>query len=295
MKTLSPRNALVVWYSQTGHTRRIGGIIGQEWRKAGLAVDVADYHDMDVRALSGYELVALGSPVHYMDVPVNLRDWIRSLPPLDGVPVVSYVTYGGKGDGQHNTACGLLEEMARKGGAPVGMETFGNMSTFAPTWSLGNEARILRFKDRPNEHTFAAARAFAADMLERIRTGRGHTIDREFGLDSLIRWFPQIWFTKLLIGGHQIDAGLCIQCGLCAEKCPVEAIDLSENVIDHNVCIACIGCLNNCPTGAVRMTFMGKDVYGFPEFLKRNGITIQEPLPPEEQERIPGSPNPVQT
>lgn len=278
IKNPSPRSALVLWYSQTGHTSRIGRVIGQEWLKAGLAVDFADYRDIEAAALSGYDLIVLGSPVHYMDVPVNLRHWLRALPSLDGIPVAAYVTYGGKGDGQHNTACGLLEEMAAKGGVPLGMDTYSNMSTFAPTWSIGNEGRILKYKDRPNEQTYAAARKFAAVLLENVRAGETHDIDRESGLDSLVKLLPQIWFTKLLIGSHYINKDECIECGLCEEKCPVGAIDLREKKIDHGRCIACIGCVNNCPVQAVKMTFMGKEVYGFPEFLKRNGIRIQEPL-----------------
>jgi ferredoxin/flavodoxin len=277
LKTRSPRRALVAWYSQTGHTRRIGKIIGSEWIRAGLSVDLTDYRDIKSSDLAGYDLIALGTPVYYMDVPVNLRRWIRDLPSLEGIPVAAYVTYGGHGDGQHHTACGLLEELARKGAVPAGMDTYGNMSTFAPTWSMGNEKRTLKYKDRPNEQTYARARRFAADLLEKVRAGQRHEIDREFGLDSLTRLLPQVWFTRLMIGRHYIDKDTCIECGLCQDNCPVDAIDLSEKTIDRDRCLVCLGCVNNCPAGAVRMTFMGSDVYGFQEFLKRNHITILEP------------------
>jgi ferredoxin len=252
-------------------------VIGHQWLQAGLAVDLADYRAVDPAALSGYDLIALGTPVYYMDLPVNLRRWIRGLPSLKGIPVAAYVTYGGHGDGQHHTACGLLEEMARKGAVPAGRDMYGNMSTFAPTWSMGNGKRILKYKDRPDEQTFARARQFAADVLEKVRAGRSHEIDREFGLDSLTRLLPQVWFTRLMIGRHYIDKDACIECGLCQENCPADAIDLSEKIIDRDRCLVCLGCVNNCPAGAVKMTFLGSDVYGFPEFLKRNNITISEP------------------
>jgi ferredoxin/flavodoxin len=277
IKTLTPRRALVTWYSQTGHTRRIGKVIGSEWIRAGLAVDLADYRDINPAMLAGYDLIALGTPVYYMDVPVNLRLWIRDLPALEGIPAAAYVTYGGHGDGQHHTACGLLEELAGKGAVPAGMDMFGNMSTFAPTWSMGNAKRILKYKDRPNERTYDRARRFAARTLDNVRAGRNTEIEGEFGLDAISRLLPQVWFTRLLIGRHYIDKDACIECGLCQDNCPSDAIDLSGKTIDRDRCLVCIGCVNNCPAGAVKMTFMGSDVYGFQEFLKRNNITIIEP------------------
>lgn len=273
----NPKRALVVWFSQTGHTQRIGRIIRHAWEKAGLAADGMDYRKMDKSKLGQYDLIAIGTPVNYMDVPVNLQEWIKTLPRIEGTAVASYVTFGGKGDGQHNTACRLLERMTEIGGAAAGIALFGNMSTFAPTWSTGNSARTLAFKDRPNEQTYSRARTFAGSILANVAADRTYQIDREFGLDSLMGFFPQIALTKLMITNHHIDTGICIKCGTCIKKCPAGAIDLQSGSVDSSRCIACIGCINNCPTQAMKMNFMGKPVYGFKEFLKRNQIEIMEP------------------
>ena len=273
----NPKRGLVIWYSQTGHTRRIGRLIQHTWQKAGLTVDGGDYREMGSESLNQYDLIALGSPVYYMDVPVNLRDWIKTLPRIDGTTVAAYVTFGGHGDGQHNTACELLEQMTLKGGAPADIGLFGNMSTFAPTWSMGNEDRIMEFKDRPNEKTYRQACIFAGNILENVAIGQTYEIDREFGLDTLMKLLPGIALTKLMITDHHINQDLCIECGACIDKCPVGAISLETGVINSKRCIACMGCINNCPANAVQMNFLGTAVYGFKEFLKRNHIDIMEP------------------
>ncbi|KAF0159636.1 MAG: flavodoxin [Syntrophaceae bacterium] len=273
----NPKRALVLWYSQTGHTGRIGRIIRHVWEKAGLTVDAADYREIEKSTFGKYDLIAVGTPVYYMDVPVNLQDWIKTLPRIEGTSVAAYVTFGGKGNGQHNTACGLLEQMTDTGGAAAGIGLFGNMSTFAPTWSTGNAARILAFRDRPNEKTYQQARAFADNILANVAAGRTYKIDREFGLESLMGIIPQIDLTKLMITNHHIDKSLCIQCGTCIKKCPVDAIHLQAGTVNSKRCIACMGCVNNCPTQALKMNFIGKPVYGFKEFLKRNHINIMEP------------------
>lgn len=45
----------------------------------------------------------------------------------------------------------------------------------------------------------------------------------------------------------------CVECGLCVEKCDVNAIDLRPKAaIDGNLCVGCAGCIAVCPVGAIR-------------------------------------------
>ncbi|MBF0398488.1 MAG: EFR1 family ferrodoxin [Desulfobacterales bacterium] len=277
MKNKAPKKVLVLWFSQTGHTERIGRLIGHEWQKAGLSVEIGEYRDINKSSLSYYDIIAIGTPVNYMDVPINLKQWLNDIPRIDGVAIVAFVTFGGSGDGQHNTAYSLLELMADKGGVPVGIATFGNMSTFAPTWSLGNEKRTLSYKHLPNETTYKQVRKFSEEILRKISSGQPVKFEKEFGMETLMKIIPQIWFTKLMITNHIIDKNACIKCGTCIHKCPASAIDLEKQSVDDERCIACLGCINNCPANAVKMNFFGKPVYGFNEFLKRKQIKIVEP------------------
>ena len=277
MKKGEIKKGLVVWYSQAGNTARAGRVIASAWEKQGLSVTACDYRDIDSAAPAGYDIIAAGSPVFYYEVPENFRLWLKAMPLIKGIPASSFVTCGGAGGNQQNTACELLGLLAEKGGVPVGIRTFSNMSTFAPTWSMGNSARVLKYRHLPDEGTFSAARSFAESSLLNARAGKGIEVKGNFSFSNIIRGGASIALTKLVMTGHSIDEKKCIRCGTCAEKCPVDAIGPDRESVDTDKCIACFGCVNNCPANAVKMRFMGNDVYGYMEFLKRNNITIQEP------------------
>jgi MinD superfamily P-loop ATPase len=68
---------------------------------------------------------------------------------------------------------------------------------------------------------------------------------------------PHVLETNAFQGGQvaQIDPELCEDCGLCADLCRFEAIDLHDGVytVDPIACEGCALCFYQCPTGAVRM------------------------------------------
>lgn len=65
---------------------------------------------------------------------------------------------------------------------------------------------------------------------------------------------------------------LCTQCQHCIEICPVETIELKEEIVsDPEICIKCCACVKECPNGA--------RVFNTPfsEFLFKNFHERKEP------------------
>ncbi len=278
MKSGKAKRGLVVWYSQTGNTARIGKLIASTWRNAGIKTDSGDYRDLTDINFKDYDVIAMGSPVYYYEVPENFRKWIKKIPSIGGIPVASFVTFGGEGGNQHNTAYSILEMLSLKGGVPAGMGLFGAMSSFALTWSAGNGERVLKYKDQPDEAAYSKVKGYARDILVRIKDGKEFHVSDEFNFRNYISGGMSIGFTKLMITGHKVNRGKCINCGRCVKSCPANSIFPEKGQVDTGKCIACLGCINNCPADAVEMNFMGKRVYGFTEFLKRNNVVIKEPV-----------------
>ena len=273
LRKTTPEKAVVIYYSQAGHTRIYSELIAETWEKAGLKVDTVFINKADASSLSTSDLRGVGSPVYYLDAPANVQNWLSSIQSIKGTGAAAFASFGGNGDGQRRAAANILKMLSDKGGVPLGLDMFGNMSTYPPTWSLGNSERILKFRDRPNEKTYENVRAFASKILMQYGKG-GISFETESGniMSGKVMMAP----TKLIIS-HKLIKNRCIVCGNCMRQCPTGAIDIALPKIDEGKCILCFGCLNNCPADAHEMKMFGKKLYGFPEFLKRNNIKIALP------------------
>ncbi len=89
----------------------------------------------------------------------------------------------------------------------------------------------------------------------------GHFTPEE--VEELLRVIPSFY----------IDPEKCQACGICARRCPVEAIEGGKNrihVIDQDLCIKCGTCLEACP-----------DKFGAVE--KITGEPVPDPIPEAER------------
>ena len=275
LKTRNPKKGLVLWYSQTGQTRRYARLIGCNLKEKGMAVDVRDLQEFDKKLLPDYDFIIIGTPVFYYNTPANVVDWLETIPSIKGTPVAAFVSFGGPIGNEHNASCHILKLLVDKGGVPVGRDAFRNIATYpTPTW---NNAKQISGQHLPNAATFDQVRRFTVDIQDRIARGETISIGYEIALREAMSMLPLVWLNKKVISKHTVDARKCIGCGTCVKKCPTNAINPFKQTVDQKKCLACFGCLNNCPADAVVMEYGGERLYGFPEYLKRNKITIMEP------------------
>lgn len=276
LKSRDPKSVLVLWYSQTGLTRRYARLIGCILQKNGLAVDVREMQEFDRNTLTNHDFIVVGTPVFYYDTPVNVAEWLKTMPSIQGIPIAAFVSFGGPEGNQHNASSHILKLLAEKGGVPVGRDAFRNIASYpTPHW---NNPKQVSGQHLPDAATFNQVRRFTADSLERIVRGETISVGYEVALREVLRALPLASLNKKAITKHTVDPHNCIGCQTCVKKCPTKAINPSKQTVDRDKCLTCFGCLNNCPADAVVIEYRGERLYGFPEYLKRNKITIREPL-----------------
>jgi len=275
LKTCAPKRALVLYYSQTGLTGRYGRLIGCVLRDKGLAVDTLNMQEFSRKSLADYDLIIVGSPVFYYDIPANVSEWLENLPDIKGTPVAAFVSFGGPEGNQHNAVCHILNLLGNAGGAPVGLDAFRSIPAYpTPNWDGPNQ---IAAEHLPNEATFNQVRGFTSQVLDQVSRGKSISYGETFAVREFLKALPLVWLNKKAISLHTVDGSKCIKCLTCVKKCPVNAIDPLKQAVDRDKCLACFGCLNNCPAGAVVIEYRGKRLYGFPEYLRRKKLTIAEP------------------
>ena len=87
LKIRNPKRALVLCYSQTGFTNRYGKLIACILKEKGITADLADMRKYDKKHISDYDLILVGSPVFYYDIPPNVSGFLTAMPKISGIPV----------------------------------------------------------------------------------------------------------------------------------------------------------------------------------------------------------------
>lgn len=285
MKSGEIGSALVLWYSQTGNTHRCGRVLAHTLAQKGMRVESFDLRGFQREKTGDFDLLVLGSPVFYYDIPAYVKEFIRSLPDLKGIPVASFVTFGGPEGNQDNANYSILQLLSEQNGVPVAGKSFQSISSFPMGWSKDRvDEKTWNARHLPDEQTFQSVRDYAGEILAHIKANQSRVFVKKLTLRESYTFFDLEWWTKILVKNHSLVRENCVQCGACVEKCPVAAIDLDSFQVDTDSCVLCFGCLNNCEYQAVHMEYSRENLIGFQEFLKQHHLDVY--LPAELQRKL---------
>lgn len=252
-------NVLIIYYSQTGNTRKIARAIGDGITPLVERCDLIPVKQVDPQRLTQYDLIGLGTPVWNGGFTPNTRIWVENLPQQNGRHIFSFCTHGIMPELYFP---GVTRKLAMKGFTVIGMRD----------WYGSVNIQVLPkpyFTDgHPDEIDLDEARAFGAAMVETSRAIRA-------GKSDLIPPLPEFVLTPQLLAllefyqsGHNphlhgqlsYDRQKCNypKCRICQENCTMGYIDLSADPprfgSKGNGCdmwMGCTFCEMICPTGAI--------------------------------------------
>ena len=259
--SLKPIEALVTYCSPAGATRVAAEAIEKTLRS--LSVNVASFslcskegRETALRVFQEsrgrFRLLFVGSPVYGFHPLPAVMEFIRRLPSLDGVHTVPFVTWGGvcSGSALFEMGRALEKKGAILSGAMKIVAEHSMSWAFSKPFCGGrpdrkDASRIEEGVKAVHRKVVGNATSSLAPLDISTYTGDTLTTMLEGGFEKSKARLPRIEFDKTL----------CVECGQCAEVCPVGCITLNPTPAIGEDCIRCYNCAKTCPEGALTADF----------------------------------------
>jgi flavodoxin/ferredoxin len=236
----------IVYFSQTGNTRKVAEAIAEEFEQAGHDTACFSIKDAASENLKKFDLIGLGTPTFESHAPTPVKDYIQSLPMLSGRRSFVFATCGGASG---NVLFDIAKRLKGKGSEVIGeLLVIGEVHHPAP-------CIVGKSPGRPNLEDLNNAKRFASAMIQ----GMGSPHERGFnglkskkGFYNLIGWIASSdRLVRFLEPKPKLQQSNCNQCQLCVRECPMDNISMIPYPVLGSKCIRCYRCLNVCENKAL--------------------------------------------
>ena len=218
-------NTVEIIFSPTGGTEKVAHIIGKQWSENPRIIDLTD----------------------------PKTDFSACVMDQEDQVLVAIPSFGGRAP---TVAIERLKQIAGNGAKCTLVCVYGNRAY---------EDTLVEMEDAAKESGFQVVAAVAAvaehSIMPQYAAGRPDASDKK----QLEQFAEQIaGKTEAVVsipgkrpykkaGGSGLVPKVgksCTKCGLCAENCPVQAIDPASFTADAKKCISCMRCVKQCPEKA---------------------------------------------
>ena len=251
---------IIIYYSNTGNT-----LLACRYMKERLVAVEFDFCNVLKQkkiSLDSYDIVGFATYTDAWNVPALFMNFIKDLKSQQQKPAFLFNTYGflsGK------TLRVMNKYVTEKGFSVICGHSLHTPENFPPMISMGlGCAHHPGKKDMQKFDDFIQILSGYIDDLSQHKEVIPQKI--KIGIvNTLLPPFPQSMVHPMM-GEKKVDEALCIECGVCKNNCPGDAITLEPKPVFHdNVCQYCWACYNKCPKKAIYTTqYRGKYHYPRP-------------------------------
>lgn len=222
-----------ITFSPTGGTQKAADLLTKALGGRSVALDLTDYGNFSTVSLTPEDVAVIAVPSYGGRVPGPAVQRLAAIQG-GGARAVLMCVYGNRA---YEDTLVELEDAAKQAGFRV----------MAAVAALAEHSIARRYAaGRPDAEDERQLQGFVEKIRQKLSAGDG----------SEPRLPGKRPYQKA--GGAGIvpkPTKGCNHCGLCAEKCPVQAIDPKDpRRTDKNKCISCMRCVSICPRSARKVS-----------------------------------------
>lgn len=240
----------LIYFSQTGNTRKIAKALGDVFKAAGHATRVIGFEKLRPADVTEADLIGVGAPCFESQAPSHVREYLWALPDLTGQKAFVFSTSGG---GPGKVLYDLAKPLMKKGAHVIG-GFLSRGTCYYPVPCLKG-----RFPDRPDARDLAKATAFAESVVDHLGSGmsgplpdsRPDALKHGIGFYHIIGAIMNDSLVRFLMPKPKVDAAKCTECGWCAAECPTKSMGLRPKPVIAKTCFRCYRCITGCPEEAL--------------------------------------------
>ncbi|MCI1990868.1 MAG: EFR1 family ferrodoxin [Oscillospiraceae bacterium] len=237
---------VIFYFSATGNSKYIALKIAAETKEEAIAITDCVKNQKFTFEVKKTERIGFVTPTYFWGLPSIVREFLEKLElriPDSGCPYLYHVATFGTTTGQVGR---MVDEFLKmKGLALNGRFSVQMPDTWTPVFNLTDKEKVEKINRKAEKQI--------ADVAGKIkRELAGDFSRRKVPAFVAQLFYPQ--YEKARETKHFTAGDSCIGCGLCAKKCPVEAIEMRDGkpVWIKEKCTLCLGCLHRCPKFAIQ-------------------------------------------
>ncbi len=259
------KTALILHYSCSGNTRKMARYFKQQIEKRGWSVKLSGLDTINRKEIpASADLILLGVPVHYWDIPDAALERIRKLPQLTAAFGFVFSTFG-------SCVCNevpfrLARELEQKGVFVLGgAQVLMPHSTRIDHGNRIGDTEADFGKGEPTQKNLEMLSQGVKRLLKQIETGTAERIDIN-RLKPLHTRGRRAWIMNRFMSTDARRSVMpqilhiqeeCTGCEACILACPAQAIVLCDKriTIHPSSCKKCYRCMEVCPSRALTTDF----------------------------------------
>lgn len=252
----------IIYFSGTGGTKMAADCFESTFTDKGVEAAKSELREV-VDLVNEEDVLVLLYPVHALNAPAPVYEWIRNLTSKNSAKAV-VISVSGGGDITPNKACriGCIKRLEKKG-----FEVIYEKMIVMPSNVLMKTGDELAY--RLLEILPVKVEKIVDDVLAGIVCRRRtDIINRFMSMAGEAEKPGTRYFGKKIRAGED-----CEGCGWCEKSCPVNNIAVQNGKpVFGNKCVLCLKCIYGCPSGALQpglfKSFVIKDGYNLCEMEK---------------------------